>query len=93
MRRWIVAVLFSTLLSCPAVSGASDNTVEAVKLCQVNYPLMNIPIGQGPKSSAGTAQDKKKDGEALSEQEKKKILDKKIDDAINKAWEKDSAKD
>jgi hypothetical protein len=85
MRRWIIAVLFSMLMSYPAVSGAADNTLDSGRSSLFNYPLMNIPIGEG--SSSGTNKDKKKDGEVSDQEKEKKILDKKVDDAINKAWE------
>jgi len=86
MKRWIIAVLFLILVGYPAVSGALDDTFDRGKVTQFSYPLMNIPIGSRPEP--GTAKEDKKDSEAKYDEEKEKqVLDKKVDDAIKKAWE------
>ncbi|HIJ75666.1 MAG TPA: hypothetical protein HPP81_03020 [Deltaproteobacteria bacterium] len=86
MKRWIIFVLFSILLSYPAISGAGDDTFEPGKGTSFSYPFLKIPTDSIPDS--GAAKDKKGEKEARNDDKKEKeIRDKKIDDAIKKAWE------
>jgi hypothetical protein len=73
MKRWIIFVLFSILLTYPAVSVLADDTSSA----------------GSPSSSFGSHRHskKKKDDESPEKKKEKEIRDKKIDDAIKKAWE------
>ncbi len=73
MKRWIIPVLFSILLTYPAVSVLADDT-----------------SGSGTHSSSfGThhRSNKKKDDESTEKKKEKALQDKKVDDAINKAWQ------
>jgi hypothetical protein len=73
MKRWIISVLFSILLTYPAVSVLADDT-----------------SGSGsPSSSFGARHHskKKKDDESADKKKEKELRDKKVDDAIKKAWE------
>jgi len=85
MKRWIIFILFAILLSYPVVSGAADDTFEPGKGTSFSYPFMKVPIDSVPDSSP--AMDKKGEKEARNDDKKEKeIRDKKIDDAIKKAW-------
>ena len=83
MKRWIIFVLFSILLSYPAVSGAVDDTFDTGRTTMFNYPFLKFPIG------AGATKDNKVEEEPQNDpkKEKQQILDKKVDDAIKKAWQ------
>ena len=86
MKRWIIFVLFSILLTYPAVSGVADDTFEPGRSNPLNFPLFNILTGSNPDS--GAAKEKKEEGEARNDDKKEKeTRDKKVDDAIKKAWE------
>lgn len=86
MKRWMIPVLFSVLLCYPAVSDASDDITHSGQTLLLNYPLMTIPFGAGPDSKAGS--EKKAEGQhKYDEETEKKMMDKKVDDAIKKAWE------
>ena len=86
MRRWILSVLFSILLSCPAVSGAAGDAPDLGKATLFDLQFFKLPIGASPPSNAVGG--KKEEGEAKSDESKaKESLDKKVDDAINKARE------
>jgi hypothetical protein len=84
MKVWIMFVLFAVSLCCPALSGAIEDITDSGKGTMFNYPLMKIPIGDGSTAS----REKKDPGEAKYDEEKEKqIRDKKVEDAIKKAWE------
>lgn len=86
MKRWIIFILFSIFLSYPTVSGAASDFFDRGQGTFFNYPLVNIPIDANTDSKAETVT--KGEGEVKhDEQKEKKILDKKVDDAIKKAWE------
>ena len=86
MKRWIIFILFSILLSYPVVSGAADDTFAPGKGTSLGLPFLQIPTDSIPDS--GTAKDKKGEKEARNDDKREKeIRDKKIDDAIKKAWE------
>ena len=86
MKRWIVFVLFSILLGYLAVSGAGDDQLDPGRANPFNFPLLKVPIGSTPDS--GAVKEKKGEGEARNDKKREKeILDKKVDDAIKKAWE------
>ncbi len=86
MRRWIIFVLCLLLLSYLAVSSAADDTLDPGKGTSFNYPFLKYPIGLAPES--GAAKDKNGQGEVKNDPEREKaIQDKKVDDAIKKAWE------
>ncbi len=85
MKRWIVAVLLSVLLSGPVVSQATDDTLDPGKTILFAVPLVKIPIDSVPDSGA---KEKKAEGGAKYDPVKEKEKqDKKVDDAIKKAWE------
>jgi hypothetical protein len=78
--------LFLILLSYPAVSGVADDTVEPGRSNPLNFPLFNIRTGSNPDS--GAAKEEKEEGVARNgDKREKQIRDKKVDDAIKKAWE------
>ncbi len=87
MKRLIIFILFSILLCCPAVAGAADDTFDPGKATMFSYPFLKVPLGEGSESNG--AKDKKVEGAAgVNEKKEKEIRDKKVDDAIKKAWEK-----
>lgn len=87
MKRWVILVLFSFILTCPAVARAADDPLETGKSTQFDYPLLKFPIGSGGQES-NASKDKKDDPPpAIDEKKEKEIRDKKVDDAIKKAWE------
>jgi hypothetical protein len=85
MRRCIFFVLVAILLNTPVVPvAAQDTTPDSGRTSLFNYPVFNMPIGMKPDYK-----NDKKEGEETSEQKKakeKEMMDKKVDDAINKAW-------
>jgi len=86
MRRLIVFILFSFLLSCPAVSVMADDTFEPGRTNPIGFPMFSFPFAEGTPSKSVT--EKKEEGEAQNlEKKQREIQDKKIDDAIKKAWE------
>jgi len=86
MKRWIIFVLLSILLGCPAVSGAADDTFDRGKDTTFTCPLFKIPFGS--KSDSGSVREDRGETEARNDQRKdKETLDKKVDDAIKRAWE------
>jgi predicted small secreted protein len=86
MKIWIILVSFSILLSCPTLSGAGDDISDPGKSTLFNYPLVKIPIGS--KSDSNTSKEKMGDEEAnYDETKEKEKHDKKVDDAIKKAWD------
>ncbi|MGO9371563.1 MAG: hypothetical protein ACLQBD_05625 [Syntrophobacteraceae bacterium] len=73
MKRWIISILFSILLTYSAVSVLADDT-----------------SGSGsPSPGFGTHHHskKKKDDESTEKKKEKELQDKKVDDAIKKAWQ------
>ncbi len=85
MKRWIIFILFSILLSYPAVTGAADSSFDPGKGTSFSYPFMTVPIDSIPDSGV---KEKKGEIEAKYDAKKEKeIRDKKVDDAIKKAWE------
>jgi hypothetical protein len=86
MKRWVVSVLFPFFLSYPAVSGAAGDAPDLGKATLLDFELLKIPIGADPHSNA--VSEKKREGKATNDEKKEKeILNKKVDDAIKKAWE------
>ena len=90
MKRWIVFVLFSILISCPAVSGAAADTSDSGSGLSLGFPLLDILGMDNPDSKASKEKkekEKKEEEEAIKKKEKEKqVLDKKVDDAIKNAW-------
>jgi len=85
MKRAIFSVLFSILLSCPTVYVIADNTFDTGRPTPFGLPFLQFPMDGDYSKPAG---DKKEEGEQKSaEQKQKEIRDKKVDDAIKKAWE------
>lgn len=83
MNRWIISVLLTVFLSIPAVSGAADDQLDPGRTSLFNLPFVKIPIGSNLDSK-----DKKEEGQAKNNETKEKEKqDKKVDDAIKKAWE------
>ena len=78
MKRWIISVLFSILLAYPAVSVLADDTSGS-----------GGAASNSPSSSFGKHQHSKKnkDEESAEKKKEKELRDKKVDDAINKAWQ------
>ncbi len=85
MKKWIISVLFAILLSYPAVSGAVTDDYDTGKATMFSFPFFKIPIGSKPDSDA--ADGKKDAGDAKNDQTREKEKqDKKVDDALRKAW-------
>jgi len=86
MKRRIILVWFSILLGCLNVSGAGDDPLDPGRANPFDFPLLKVPIGSTPTS--GAVKEKKGEGVARNDKKTEKdILDKKVDDAIKKAWE------
>jgi hypothetical protein len=86
MKRWIIAVLLAIFLSSPVVSGAVDDPLDTGKANLFNVPFFKVPFGSNPDSN--DARDKKEEGTASDNAAKEKEKqNKKVDDAIKKAWE------
>jgi hypothetical protein len=83
MNRWIIFVVLSVLLNIPAVPGAADDTLDPGKTILFNYPFFKIPIGE-PGSAA--SEKKEEVVPAIDPKKEQEKLDKKVDDAIKKAW-------
>ena len=84
MKRWIIFAVFPILLGYPALAGALDSTLDPGRSSPLNF--LQLPFGGGTGSS--TLNDKNSEGEqADKEKKQKEIRDKKVDDAIKKAWE------
>ena len=83
MKKWIFFVLAAIFLNCPVLAGA-DDTPDAGRNTMFNYPLFTMPLGKPDYKN-----DKKEEGETAEQkkQREKQMTDKKIDDAIKKAWE------
>ncbi len=73
MKRWIIAALFLMLLTYPAVSVLADDTSGS------GSPSPNTGNHRHSK--------KQKEQESAEKKKEKELRDKKIDDAIKKAWE------
>jgi hypothetical protein len=91
MKRWVIAVLFSTVTSCPGVSVAADSTFDSGRATRFTIPLLEIPFGSSRDSGAVKKKDdapkmEEKDKEAKRKEQEKAAIDKKVDDAIKKAW-------
>ena len=78
MKRWIIAVFLSMLLAYPAALLLADGT-----------PGSGGPGSSYPSSGYGKHRHSKnnKDEESAEKKKEKALLDKKVDDAIRKAWE------
>ncbi len=90
VKKLIVFVFLSILLIYPAISGAADDTLDAGKSSLFSYPIFNIPIGSdGSNPNAPAKEDKGEDQAKIAEKKRQEraMLDKKVDDAIKKAWE------
>ena len=82
MQRWVIAALFSILLICPAMPAFADGALNS----QINFPALSIPLGSGSQSNKEAA--KKEDEEpGVQKKKEKETQNKKIDDAIKKAWD------
>ncbi|SPF39394.1 exported hypothetical protein [Syntrophobacter sp. SbD1] len=85
MKICILLVLLLILLNNPAVSSAAD-TLDPGNIRMFDLPFFKVPLGSG--SDSGGAKAEKGEGEARNDEAKEKErLDKKVDDAIKKAWE------
>jgi hypothetical protein len=86
MKRWVLSVLFSLFLSYPVVSAAANDPLDVGRATMFDFQFLKLPFGAVPDSD--TVKEKKGEGEARNDEKKEKeILDKKVDDAIKKAWE------
>jgi len=84
MKRWIVFAVFSILLGYPALANALDNTFDPGRSNSLDVLQILTSGGTGTKD----LKEKKSETEPSEEEKKRKeILDKKVDDAIKKAWE------
>jgi len=87
MKRWVILVFFPVFLACPPViSGLADDTFDTGKGTTITAPLLKIPFGAIPPSNSDA--EKKWEEEHKNDKIKEQqALDKKVDDAIRKAWE------
>jgi hypothetical protein len=86
MKIWTISVLLSILLSLPAVCDATD-PLDSGGARVYNYWFLEIPTGAGYEGKAPESSAAKEEGEAKPEEtEEQKKQDKKVDDAIKKAW-------
>lgn len=91
MKRWIFLGLLSIFLICPAVFALSSYTPDSGRGHSFDYPIMRIPIGEGASSNSNSGIFKDKSGQKKAagfEDKQKQALDKKVDEAIKKAWGK-----
>lgn len=87
MKRWAVFILFFFLLGQSSESLAITDHFDRGQGTFLDIPLMKIPMGAGSESK-GSSEKQGEGAEAKSVQEKQKEnMDKKVDDAIKKAWE------
>jgi len=86
MKGWVILALLLIFLSYP-VSVVAEETQDSGKNSNFGLPVFKIPLGSTQNSSS--ASDKKGESETYTEkkQKQKEIEDKKVDDAIKKAWE------
>jgi hypothetical protein len=69
-----------------SVSYAAGDSPDLGKATLIDLELLRVPFGANPDSNA--VKDKKGEGEAgYDEKKEKQIQEKKVDDAIRKAWE------
>jgi hypothetical protein len=87
MKKWVVFVLLAAFLNIPAVSGAGEDQVDNPGSAKFfNYWFLKVPFGAKPDSKAGD--EKKAHAQAKSDEPNQgAALNKKVDDAIEKAWE------
>jgi hypothetical protein len=95
MKRWVISVLFSIVTSCPAVLFAADSTFDPGRATRFTIPLITIPFGSGQDSDPAKKKEdapkmQEKDNEAKKKEKEKAAIDKKVDDAIKKAWGKET---
>jgi hypothetical protein len=89
MKRWIIPVLFSILLGYLAPSTAADDSPAAGGGGPGSLPMLNFPFDPGGPDAGLVKAQKGKTDITIEERKKKEqeAEDKKIDDAIKKAWE------
>ncbi len=86
MKRWTISVLLAIFLSAPIVARATDDQFDPGRTSLFNLPFLKIPIGASPDSP--DTKEKKEEGPVKSDAAKEKEKqDKKVDDAIKRAWE------
>jgi len=86
MKRWILPVSFAILLIYSTVWAATLETPNFGKGTSIDLELFRLPIDANPDPNA--AKQKNGDGEAARDENKeKKVLYKKVNDAIKKAVE------
>jgi hypothetical protein len=86
MKRWTLAVSSAILLIHSTVWAAALETPNFGKGTSIDLELFKFPIEANPDSIA--VKEKNREGEAArGEDKEKKVLDKKVDDAIKKALE------
>jgi hypothetical protein len=85
MTRWIILIVLTVLLNNPAVPpGGVDETLDPGRTVLFNYPFLKIPLGD----SGSAAGEKKEEAvPAFDPKKEQEKLNKKVDDAIRKAWE------
>lgn len=96
MKAWVIAVLFSIVTFCPVIAVAEDDTFDFGRSTRISVPFMQIPFGSGSDSDAVKKKEDapetgEKDKEANRKEREKARMDKKIDDAIKKAWGNETA--
>ena len=95
MKRWIIPVLLSIVTVCPSLSIAEDTTFDPGRGTRFTVPLLEIPFGSN-RDSETTAKNESgsklagKDSETKRKEREKSALDKKVDDAIKRAWGNDA---
>jgi len=86
MKIWTISVLLAIILSNPAVSAAAVDPLDSGATRLFNCWLLKIPTGSSHDSDAAR-EEKKQDEASPDETKEKQKHDKKVDDAIKKAWE------
>ena len=86
MKRLILYALVSVLLNYSAVWAVTVDTPDFGKGTSIDLQLFEFPIEANPHSNV--VSEKKEEGDAKYYGGKEKeIQDKKVDDAIKKAWQ------
>ncbi len=102
MKRWLIPTLWIVVSSCPVPPAMADDPFEPGRATRFSVPLITIPFGSNKDPEPAPPKDKEdspiikeflkeKDQEEKKEDKRKAAIDKKIDDAINKAWGRETS--
>ena len=80
MKKWVLSIFFSILLTFPAVSALAQDTSGP----SLSLPTFHTPSGSGARRTELTI--KEEEDTKAREKKQKELNDKKVDDAIKKAW-------